>query len=758
MQDDSASFVAAEVAPSDALSRQRRLEEVLLQTAQGVSATTGDTFFRSLVEYLSRALQADYAFVGELAGPEGSMVRTTAVCVDGQIVPNFEYALAGTPCADVIQNGVCSYAGRVQSLFPEDLLLVEMGVEGYAGTPLFDVAGAAVGLMVVLFRRPVQDLPLVEATLKVFAARAAAELDRERAIAALRENQEALRRANETLEARIRERTSELEKERALLNAVVQQMPAGLYIAEAETGRTILVNPQVARMVRVPQEAISGSLEAMAALTMWKTDGAPYTYEEQPLTRTLLRGDGTRGVLLVSSAPVRDEQGGIIAGVGTGLDITERKQAEEALRRLRDELEMQVQERTAELAHANRALQAEVTERKRAEQVSRGQAAALARTVSALASRPDVETFLTHLYHAIRDQLQADGLGINLHRPDGDRVEACFASVAGHRLTDEELREWGVAPWLPAAEEPLWQAILRERGPLAIYDVHNDPRIVYRENYLRAGARSVLIAPMMQGERVAGYLTMYNTRPRQYAPEEMELAQALAQQALLALQLGELAGQGREAAVLQERNRLAREIHDTLAQGFAGILIHLNLAETALARKPEKALPAISTAKELAKNSLAEARRSVWALRPNALEGSSLPDALRKLLAEMTAGTSLRVDFSVEGSPRPVPAEVENNLLRICQEAANNTIKYAEADALSVTLAFEGDCVSLRVRDNGIGFTPGGRPRGSGFGLLSMRERMEALRGGLAVVSAPGEGAEVRASVPVAAGQEGGQS
>jgi PAS domain S-box-containing protein len=694
---------------------RRRLEDALHDTARGVSAATGETFFRSLVLYLSRALQADYAFVAELSPSNPAHVRTTAVCVDGEIAPDIEYALSGTPCANVVDMSVCdmsvcSYPWGVQELFPDDDLLVQMGVEGYAGTPLFDSAGQVLGLIVVLFRHPVHDLPIVESTLQVFAARAAGELERLRAEDALRASAEALRRANEELEARVRERTAQLEKERALLDAVVRQMPAGLFVAEAPSGRLILSNSQVARMLRVPPQTLGGGVEDLRGMTMWHADGSPYGFDEINLVRslrtgevveneetTVLRGDGTHGVLLTSSAPIRDEQGRIFAAVGTGLDITERKQTEEALRRLHNELEMQVQERTAELALANAALQAEVQERRRAEQVSRGQTQTLARTLSTLTARPDVDTFLAHLVEAIRDQLQADSLGVELYDAAHDRTVPRFSYIGNQLLTDDDLRdEWGVAPFLPAAEDATWQALLADRRPFAIYDMAGDPRLIYRDQFMRSGAESVLVVPLLE-DRPVGYLVMAHNDPHHYAPEEMELALALAQQAALALQLKSLAAQGEEAAVLGERNRLAREIHDTLAQGFAGILIHLQLAEAALSRKPEKALPALVQARDLAKSSLAEARRSVLALRPNALENESLPGALRKLVETMTAGTALRPRVEVRGAPCPLPADTENHLLRIGQEALNNVLKYAQATEASVTLTFEEGRVTLAV-------------------------------------------------------------
>lgn len=753
----------------DVTERQRRVD-ALRDTARGVSATTGDAFFRSLVEYLSRALDADFAFVGELEGETDRRVRTTAVCVDGQIAPNFEYDLLDTPCANVVESGICSYPTGVQGMFPRDLLLVDMGVDGYVGTPLFDTQGHVIGLMVVLSRSPLRDLPVAEAMLQVFASRAASELERrraeaarERALAALTESEQRLRLANDQLEERVRERTAELERERALLETILRQMPAGVMVAEATTGKLLLGNEQLTRILRGLTDKLDG-LQDLNRLTMRRPDGSVYDWEEMPIARalhtgevvhdeeaTVLRGDGSRGVLLISAAPIHSEAGDIIAAVGSGLDITYLKQTEEALRRLHDELEMQVQERTAELAQANRALQTEVQERRRAEQVSRGQTAALSRTLTALTAQPDLDTFLGHLFHAIREQLGADGVGVNLYDAVLDQVVPRFAAIGDHTLSEEDFRQFGVAPGMAAQDEKTWQATVIERQPFAIYDIPGDKRMVYREAFMKVGVQAALVVPLMLNERPAGYCVVFHTHAHQYEPEEIELAQALAQQAILALQLTGLAELGQEAAVLKERNRIAREIHDTLAQGFAGIIVQLKLAETALTRKPEKALPAIHQARALAQDSLSEARRSVWALRPNALEGGTLPEAFRKLVEEMTNGTALQAKFEVTGTHRPLPGETESNLLRIGQESLNNTIKYAQATEARVTLNYEAHQVCLSVADNGVGFVPGDRPRGSGFGHVGMRERMRALHGVLSIRSSPGQGTEIIATVPLGA-------
>ncbi|MFJ6676776.1 sensor histidine kinase [Actinosynnema sp. NPDC091369] len=196
--------------------------------------------------------------------------------------------------------------------------------------------------------------------------------------------------------------------------------------------------------------------------------------------------------------------------------------------------------------------------------------------------------------------------------------------------------------------------------------------------------------------------------------------------------------QAREAGVLDERQRLAREIHDTLAQGFTGIITQLQADEN-----PPRH---VETALRLARENLAEARRSVHALRPPALVDANLPDALAEVTAGWTDQTGVAASISTTGAARALHPEVEVTLLRAAQEALSNVAKHARASRVGLTLSYMEDVVTLDVRDDGTGFDPGART--DGFGLVGMRERVSRLAGALVVESEPGGGTAVSASVP----------
>lgn len=203
--------------------------------------------------------------------------------------------------------------------------------------------------------------------------------------------------------------------------------------------------------------------------------------------------------------------------------------------------------------------------------------------------------------------------------------------------------------------------------------------------------------------------------------------------------------------VLEERTRIAREIHDTLAQGFTGIVIQLEAAEDALADDPEAAHTHLLRARELARESLAEARRSVWALRPQALERGDLVSALASLAGQLARESSVEIEFSQHGVPPRLSHDMENNLLRLSQEALTNALKHARASSIRAALIFGPQQVELRVEDDGQGFDPSQQPHPHGFGFLSMTERAERMGGQLIIDSQPGQGTRVVVLVPVLA-------
>jgi signal transduction histidine kinase len=208
----------------------------------------------------------------------------------------------------------------------------------------------------------------------------------------------------------------------------------------------------------------------------------------------------------------------------------------------------------------------------------------------------------------------------------------------------------------------------------------------------------------------------------------------------------------RFAFVLEERARLAREIHDTLAQGFVGISSQLDAVAISLNGRMDLARRHLELARKMARHSLTEARRSMMDLRASALEGQGLAAALSNAARQWTAGSAVKVEMEIAGANRELPEEMEQHLLRIAQEAVTNTVKHSHARQVRIRLALEPRRLSLLVADDGQGFDPveAFSDGGGHFGLLGMRERAERLGGVLQLESEPGQGTRLTVTVPLA--------
>ncbi|TDE94103.1 sensor histidine kinase [Occultella glacieicola] len=228
----------------------------------------------------------------------------------------------------------------------------------------------------------------------------------------------------------------------------------------------------------------------------------------------------------------------------------------------------------------------------------------------------------------------------------------------------------------------------------------------------------------------------------------LRLEAALAENAGLHAQLLD---QAREAGVLDERQRMAREIHDTLAQSLAGILTQLQAAEQTIQR-PDAVRRHVTTAVGLARESLVEARRTVHAVEPQVLAGARLPDAIDDVTARWAQVHHIEAALTTTGDPRPMRVDVELTLLRAAQEGLANVAKHAGASRVGLTLSYMEDLVTLDIRDDGVGFDPeAGRADGAGtggFGLAGMRQRVQRLAGRLDIESEPGGGTAISATVP----------
>lgn len=217
----------------------------------------------------------------------------------------------------------------------------------------------------------------------------------------------------------------------------------------------------------------------------------------------------------------------------------------------------------------------------------------------------------------------------------------------------------------------------------------------------------------------------------------------------------ELAAVERREGVLEERQRLAREIHDTLAQGFTSIVMHLEAAEQALPDDLDRLQKHLDQARATARTSLDQARRVVQDLRPEPLEQQSLAQAIERTAMQWRDETGISVTITITGSPISLHPDIEVTLLRATQEALNNVRKHAQASAVQLTISYMGDVVILDVQDDGVGINAAEpSPLSGGFGLQAMRERAGQCGGFVTIESDPGEGTTVVVTIPLTGSNE----
>ncbi|MDQ1389237.1 MAG: hypothetical protein QOF56_2691 [Acidobacteriaceae bacterium] len=410
--------------------------------------------------------------------------------------------------------------------------------------------------------------------------------------------------------------------------------------------------------------------------------------------------------------------------------------------------ELEIIERTTHLASI-------ALERKRAEnalraseQVARGQAEALSQSLDILATTPDPEKFIGQMLRTIRGLLNAQNVSLWLFDESSDSLVLRLQTDGAKRATADATGTSMKDP-LSLKQNAIVQELLLTAGPVICADVERDPRISehWRDHLQQNRTNRFVVVPILVGGQVRGLIGVHHSDRATYEPEEIELTQALAHQVMLAIQLNQSAEQSQQAAILEERNRMARDIHDTLAQGLTGVIVQLQAAEDATSKGYKKdARNHLQNARESARHGLSEARRSVRALRPQILEDATFWEALQTLIKSATVGTELHAEFQLRGKVRDLPEKAQENFLHIGQEALTNTLKYARATRFETRLSYNAREVRLEFRDDGKGFKLNGQH--GGFGLTGMRERIDKIGGSLAIASARGKGTKIVVAFP----------
>jgi signal transduction histidine kinase len=392
------------------------------------------------------------------------------------------------------------------------------------------------------------------------------------------------------------------------------------------------------------------------------------------------------------------------------------------------------------------ALTSESKARERAECLAEIQTNAVQLALDLLVREPNIESFFAAFTRALVEDCECHACGVWLIDEDQRGCELWMAYL-GDRLVTLKSDDWAEMT-LPRESMSAHLFESKAGWSQTIEYGHDDQRLPEAvRNYNRQnGVDSFAVAPLVLGDRNLGWIgiSTYNCTPCEWR-WRVAVLEAMARQATLALHQSQMAERSRREerrkAILEERNRLARDIHDNLAQGFAAILMQLQAAQREAASLPPSIAAILDTTVDLARNHLTEARKSVCALRPNGSNGEDVATALKRIADVSRRTSGVPIDVSVEELPR-LGSIVEKEIVRIAQEALTNAVRHARAKRITIRASTVRSIgFRLSVADDGRGIA--GDRRAAGFGMTSMQERAERIGASLTVVTAPRNGTEV---------------
>ena len=438
--------------------------------------------------------------------------------------------------------------------------------------------------------------------------------------------------------------------------------------------------------------------------------------------------------------------------------IVERVEAGEALQSAHDELELRVQERTAELEIANLMLQSEIVERKRAyeaEQNARQIAETLRAASQALTQTLDMDTVINTLLDYLERLVPFDSANIALL---GDEAYLAVRAVRGYKNGMEA--EPIISQGYNIEENPQIQDLLTTGESILISDLHQHPGW---NTYLELEqAVNWLGVPLVAEDKVIGLCGLDKGEAEFFTEEHLHLAETLIGQATVAIQnawLFEQVRAGRERlqslsrrlVEIQESERryVARELHDEASQALTSLKVGLHLLERD-AKQPEAVIAGIAELKLMADEILENLHRLAMDLRPASLDHLGLVPALRQYLESVSDKQGLTIQFETTGFNERLPLDVETALYRIVQETMTNVIRHAQATRVDVILERRQDKIIMIVEDNGVGFDISSVVNGHRLGIVGMRERAEMFGGEFTVERTAGTGTTVLVEVPYA--------
>ena len=515
--------------------------------------------------------------------------------------------------------------------------------------------------------------------------------------------------------------------------SIIAAMEEGVVLQDAG-GNIWTCNASAERILGLSAEQMMGRTSLDPRWRAIHEDGTPFPGEEHPAMQTLRSGEpchevvmgihkpeGTLTWISINTQPVfHPGESRPSAVVSSFTDITER-------RRVYQLLEKRVEERTRELA-------------------------ALLEVSHKIASTLELEPLLRLILRQLKSVVEYSGAAVAMLEDD--------RFIVLDYLGPKRLEEM-VGQIIPLDKLTDYRDVALNRECVILSDLSQEMRDsnpIQSEWRLQMQtrieyARSWMGIPLLSRGKLIGLLSLDHKAPNYFSEQDARLVLAFADQAALAIENARLYQRAQDLAALEERQRLARELHDSVSQAIYGIALGAQTARALLDRDPPKAAEPLEYILSLAEAGLAEMRALIFELRPESLELEGLAAALTNQAAAVQARHAIQVKTHLCDEPQ-VPMEMKEGLYRVAQEALQNVIKHAHASRIDMRLSQEKEILTLEVQDNGRGFDPGGSYPGH-LGLNSMRERISQVGGVIMIESVPGQGACIRAQIPIATRKSG---
>ncbi|HEV8574311.1 MAG TPA: GAF domain-containing sensor histidine kinase [Dehalococcoidia bacterium] len=359
--------------------------------------------------------------------------------------------------------------------------------------------------------------------------------------------------------------------------------------------------------------------------------------------------------------------------------------------------------------------------------------------VLAMAAELRVDSILQRLVESARTLVQARYAALGI--PDG---EGGFAQFITSGMSDDLMRAIGPLP----RTHGLLAAMLSETAPFRTSDIRKDPRFEWWPA-AHPRMKSFLGVPIVaKGQVIAAFYLTDKIGLDEFTEEDQSIIEMLAAHAAVAIENARLFERSRELSVVEERNRLARELHDSVSQTLFSISLMADAAATLVDKDPQQARARLQSVRDVARSAVEEMRSLIFELRPAELDADGLAPTLRKHVDVLRRVQKTPIEFS-ESEYRRLPPRVEAEVFRIAQEALNNALKHSGAERIDVSLTIVDGKVTLSVADDGKGFDPfDAQARATRLGITSMKERAEALGAELRIESSE-TGTRVQLEAPL---------